>query len=194
DEAVPFARQAREIDDTHNRRMFLANVLGEAGEIEEGLQLIRNDRLKRPNDPYMLNTLGYFLISHTDRLEEGFRILYRANAMARNDPYIADSLGWAYYQMGHMEDALRLILLSRRELAPQKHWEIEHHLGDIYWHLDRQEAARKAWQTALDEFPPFLVAEELRDKIENGIEGGPPPTIPVPRVSLEEEQSQQREL
>ncbi|MEO0817571.1 MAG: tetratricopeptide repeat protein [Pseudomonadota bacterium] len=194
DEALPFARQAREIDDTHNRRMYLANILGEAGEIEEGLRLIRNDRLKRPNDPYMLNTLGYFLISHTDRFEEGFRVLYRANSMARNDPYIADSLGWAYYQMGHLDDALRLILLSRRELAPQKHWEIEHHLGDIYWHMGREDEARTAWQTALDEFPPFLVAEELREKMENGLTEGPPETVPVPRVSLDEEETLQREL
>ncbi|MEL6662344.1 MAG: tetratricopeptide repeat protein [Pseudomonadota bacterium] len=194
DEAVDFARQAREIDDTHNRRMFLANILGEAGETEEGLRLIRNDRLKRPNDPYMLNTLGYFLISHTDRLDEGFRVLYRANAMARNDPYIADSLGWAYYKLGHMDDALRLIQLSRRELAPQKHWEIEHHLGDIYWHLGREDDAREAWQTALDEFPPYLVAEELREKIAEGIEGGPPPEVPVPRVSLDEGEALQREL
>jgi len=194
EEAVPFARQARESDDTHNRRMYLANILGEAGEVDEALQLIRNDRLKRPNDPYMLNTLGYFLISHTDRYEEGFRVLFRANSMARNDPYIADSLGWAYYKMGHLDDALRLILLSRRELAPQKHWEIEHHLGDIYWHLGREDEARKAWQTALDEFPPFLVAEELREKIESGIEGGPPERVPVPRVSLDEEETLQREL
>ncbi|MEM9739640.1 MAG: tetratricopeptide repeat protein [Pseudomonadota bacterium] len=194
DEALVFARQAREIDNTHNRRMYLANILGEAGEIDEGLQIIRNDRLKRPNDPYMLNTLGYFLISHTDRFEEGFRVLYRANAMARNDPYIADSLGWAYYQMGHLDDALRLIQLSRRELEPQKHWEIEHHLGDIYWHLDRKQEAQDAWQTALDEFPPYLVAEELRDKIDNGISEDAPTVVPVPRVSLQEEGRLQREL
>ncbi|MEN0079001.1 MAG: tetratricopeptide repeat protein [Pseudomonadota bacterium] len=194
EEAVPFARQARDLDDTHGRRMYLANILGEAGDIEEGLRLIRNDRLKRPNDPYMWNTLGYFLISHTSSFEEGFRILHRANAMARNDPYIADSLGWAYYKLGHLDDALRLILLSQRELYPQKHWEIEHHLGDIYWHLGEEEKARTAWNTALEEFPPFLVAEELRDKIDNGIAGDPPTQVPLPRISLDDEDPRQQEL
>lgn len=192
-EGVPFARTARELDDTHGRRMQLANILGEAGEIEEGLQIIRRERLKRPNDPYMLNTLGYFLILHTDELEEGFRVLYRANALARNDPYIADSLGWAYYKLGHFEDARRLVELSRRELDPQKHWEIEDHLGDIYWHLGREDEAREAWQTALDEFPPYDTAALIREKIENGPSEPAPETKPVPRVSLEDPEVTQRE-
>ncbi|MCI4644301.1 MAG: hypothetical protein MRY64_05910 [Hyphomonadaceae bacterium] len=192
-EAVPFARTAREIDDTHNRRMYLANLLGESGAVEEGLQLIRRERLKRPNDPYMLNTLGYYLISHTDRLEEGYRILFRSNSMARNDPYIADSLGWAYFKLGHLEDAVRMIELSRRELFPQKHWEIEHHLGDLYWYLGREEDAREAWTTALDEFPPYRVAEELREKLENGPSESAPERQTLPRISLDEGETIQRE-
>ncbi|MEO1473275.1 MAG: hypothetical protein AAFS03_04940, partial [Pseudomonadota bacterium] len=95
DEAVDFARTARDLDDTHDRRMALADVLGAAGDVEEGLRLIRTERLSRPNDPYMLNTLGYYLITRTDRIEEGYKTLVRAYALADRDPYIADSLGWA---------------------------------------------------------------------------------------------------
>lgn len=192
-EGVAFARTAQELDNTHGRRMQLANILGEAGKVEEGLQLIRRERLKRPNDPYMLNTLGYFLILHTDRLEEGFAVLYRANALARNDPYIADSLGWAYYRLGHLEDARRLVELSRRELAPQKHWEIEDHIGDIYWHLGDEEQARDAWQTALDEFPPYDTAERIREKLEHGLSEPAPEKQPLPRVSLDDPEVTQRE-
>lgn len=192
DEAIPYARTAREIDDTHGRRMYLANVLGEAGQVEEGLILIQRERLKRPNDPYMLNTLGYYLISHTDRLEEGYQILFRANNMARNDPYIADSLGWAYFKLGHFDDAVRMIELSRRELAPQKHWEIEHHLGDLYWYQGREDEAREAWSIALDEFPPYLVAEELREKLEHGLTEPAPDRQTLPRVSLDDVETTQR--
>lgn len=192
DESVAFARTAREIDDTHNRRMYLANVLGEAGEVDEGLLLIQRERLKRPNDPYMLNTLGYYLLSHTDRLEEGYQILFRANNMARNDPYIADSLGWAYFKLGHVDDALRMIEISQARLAPQKHWEIEHHLGDLYWYTGEEDKAREAWETALDEFPPYRVAEELREKIENGLSEPAPERRTLPRVSLDEGETTQR--
>lgn len=192
DESLEFARQARDLDDTHDRRMFLANILGEAGEIEEGLQLIRRERLKRPNDPYMLNTLGYFLISHTDDLVEGYKVLFRANALAPNNPYIADSLGWAYFKLGHMDSAERMIEIARRALEPNLHWELEHHIGDIYWYQGREDEAREAWTTALEEFPPYQTAEELRDKLENGLTEPMPERVPLPRVSLDDAETTQR--
>lgn len=193
DKAVEAARRARRLDDTHGRRMTLASLLGEAGEVEAGLQLIRNERLKRPNDPYMLNTLGYYLIEHTDRFDEGFRVLYRANALAPNDPYIADSLGWAYYRLGRLEEARRLIALARRELDPKVHWEIEDHMGDILWHLEEREAARDAWQAALEEFPPRKVRQRIEEKLEAGLNEAPPETRPVPSVSLDDDAVEQRE-
>lgn len=192
EEAVEFARAAQEIDNTHERRMYLANMLGRAGEVEEGLQLIRRERLRRANDPYMLNTLGYFLIENTDNFDEGYQVLYRANALARNDPYIADSLGWAYFRLGHLDDARRLIEQSRRELEPQRHWEIEHHLGDIYWYLGMEEEARSAWRTALNEFPPYNVAQEIEAKLENGMTEPAPERRPLPRVSIDDGETVQR--
>jgi tetratricopeptide (TPR) repeat protein len=191
-EAVAYAREARDLDDTHDRRMQLANILGEAGFVEEGLQLIRRERLKRPNDPYMLNTLGYYLIENTDRLEEGYKVLHAANAMARNDAYIADSLGWAYYKLGHLDDALRLIEISRDELSPKLHWEIEDHYGDILWHLDRREEAREAWRRALGEFPPHETEMTIRRKLEDGLSGPPPEKQDLPRISLDDQDVQQR--
>ena len=191
-EAVAYAREARDLDDTHDRRMQLANILGEAGFVEEGLQLIRRERLKRPNDPYMLNTLGYYLIENTDRLDEGYKVLHAANAMARNDAYIADSLGWAYYKLGHLEDALRLIEISRDELSPKLHWEIEDHYGDILWHLDRREEAREAWRRALGEFPPYETEMTIRRKLEDGLSGPPPEKRDLPRISLDDQDVQQR--
>ncbi len=191
-EGVAYAREARELDDTHQRRMALASLLGEAGQVEEGLQMIQRERLKRPNDPYMLNTLGYYLIEHTDRFDDGFRVLYSANALARNDAYIADSLGWAYYRLGHLDEALRLIEMSRNELAPKFHWEIEDHYGDILWHLERREDAKAAWTRALAEFPPHATEMKLRDKLESGLPGPPPEKRPVPRVSNDDPEVTQR--
>ena len=182
--ALTHARAARQLDDTHDRRMALANALAEADEVEEALRLIRTESLARPNDPYMLNTLGYFLVEHTDRLEEAFRVLARANALAPSDPYIADSYGWARYKLGDLEGARRYIEQSRKELAPNTHWEIEDHLGDIYWHLDRKEDARAAWQAALDDYPNDEKRAEIQKKLDEGLSGPPPEKQPLPDVSL----------
>jgi len=191
--ALAHARRAQELDNTHERRMALAQLLGEAGQVERGLQLIRRERLRRPNDPYMLNTLGYYLIEQTDKHEEGFRVLYKANALARNDPYIADSLGWAYYRLGHLDKARRLIELARKELQPKRHWELEDHLGDILWHQGERDAARAAWRAALEETPPSETAARLRDKLETGLGTPPPERRDLPAVSSQDPKVTERE-
>lgn len=184
EEALVQSRAARELDDTHSRRMALTNALAEAGEVEEGLSLLRSEALARPNDPYMLNTLGYYLVEHTDRLDEAFKVLARASALAPNDSYIADSFGWIRYKMGDLDGARRYIELSRRELEPNRHWEIEDHIGDVYWHLDRKEEAKQAWGYALEEFPPEDERARIAEKLENGISGPPPEKRELPDVSL----------
>ena len=186
-EALVQSRAARELDDTHDRRMALTSALAEAGEIEEGLLLLRTEALSRPNDPYMLNTLGYYLVEHTDRLDEAFRVLARASALAPNDPYIADSFGWIRYKMGDLKGARQYVELSRKELAPNRHWEIEDHLGDIYWHLGRQEDAQQAWAFALKEYPPEEKRGLIEDKLANGLSGPPPEKQPLPDVSLQDD-------
>jgi tetratricopeptide (TPR) repeat protein len=183
-QAVEHAEQARDLDDTHDRRVVLADALGRNGQINEALAILRTERLSRPNDPYMLNTLGYFLIERTDKLEEGFKVLSRARAMAERDPYIADSLGWAYFKLGHLSEAKRLIELARKELEPHQHWEIESHLGDIYWYMDDKEAAAEAWQTALDNRPPASEKAALIDRLENGLSEPEPERKALPDVSL----------
>ena len=132
----------------------------------------------------MLNTLGYFLVEHTDKFEEAYRVLARANSLAPSDPYIADSFGWARYKLGDLEGAKRYIEQSRRELAPNTHWEIEDHLGDIYWHLGDKEAAKEAWRRALGDYPSEDKRAKIKDKLENGIDGPPPEKKPLPDVSL----------
>lgn len=184
DEALKQSRAAQALDDTHDRRIALSNALAEAGQIDEGLTILRSEALARPNDPYMLNTLGYYLVVHTDRLDEAFKVLARASALAPNDAYIADSFGWIRYKMGDLEGALRYIELSRRELSPNRHWEIEDHIGDIYWHMGREDDAREAWNYALKEFPPETERELITEKLENGLTEPAPEKRPLPKVSF----------
>lgn len=186
-EALAQSRAARELDDTHDRRMALTAALAEAGEIEEGLLLLRTEALSRPNDPYMLNTLGYYLVEHTDRLDEAFKVLARASALAPNDPYIADSFGWIRFKMGDLNGARQYVELSRKELAPNRHWEIEDHLGDIYWHLGRQKDAEEAWAYALKEYPPEEERALIQDKLDKGLSEPAPEKRPLPDVSLQDD-------
>lgn len=194
EKAAEHARDARKLDDTHQRRMALADALGQAGQINDALVILRSERLARPNDPYTLNSLGYFLITRTDKFEEGYKVLARALLLADSDPYIADSFGWSLFQLGDLERAQTLIEGARKELSPQRHWEIEDHLGDIYWHLDRKEDARAAWQLALENYPPNKDRDRIAAKLKDGITTPPPAKRPLPEVSLEDLEVERQDI
>jgi tetratricopeptide (TPR) repeat protein len=190
--AADHARDARRLDDTHERRMVLADALGQAGLINDALVILRSERLARPNDPYTLNSLGYFLITRTDKFEEGYKVLARALLLADSDPYIADSFGWSLYQLGDLDRAKSLIEGAREDLSPKSHWEIESHLGDIYWHLDRKDEARAAWQTALDNYPPSSEREQIEARLREGLTTPRPEKRPLPEISLEDLEVERR--
>lgn len=192
--AISHAEEARRLDDTHERRMTLAELLGRDGRINDALVILRSERLARPNDPYTLNSLGYFLVTRTDRYEEGYRVLARAMLLAENDPYIADSFGWALYRLGDLDRARQLIEGAREDLKPHRHWEVEDHLGDIYWHQGDEEAAREAWQAALDTHPPHADREVIAAKLENGLDTPPPQRRPLPEVGINDGEIQRRDI
>lgn len=192
--AAEHARDARRLDDTHERRMVLADALGQAGQINDALVILRSERVARPNDPYTLNSLGYFLITRTDKYEEGYKVLARAMLLAETDPYIADSFGWALYKLGDLDRAKGLIESARDDLLPQNHWEIENHLGDIYWHLDRKDDARKAWQTALENYPPNYERVLIEEKLKDGLKTPKPEKRPLPEISLEDLEVERRDI
>src|SRR5262249_12659605 len=60
-----------------------------------------------PEQPHVLNYLGYSWIDQGANLDEGMRMIKRAVEQRADDGYIVDSLGWAYYRLGNMEEAVK---------------------------------------------------------------------------------------
>lgn len=193
-QALSHAEEARRLDDTHERRMTLADLLGREGRVNDALVILRSERLARPNDPYTLNSLGYFLVTRTDRVEEGYRVLARAMLLAENDPYISDSFGWALYQLGDLERAQRLIEGSREDLMPHRHWEIEDHLGDIYWHQGMKDEAREAWQMAIENHPPQIERDGIAKKLTDGLSTPAPTKKPLPEIRIDDGEINRRDI
>src|SRR2546421_6780958 len=59
-----------------------------------------------PDQPHVLNYLGYSWIDQGINLDDGMRMIKRAVEQRADDGYIVDSLGWAYYRLGNMEEAV----------------------------------------------------------------------------------------
>src|SRR6476620_4669642 len=61
----------------------------------------------QPEQPHVLNYLGYSWIDQGINLDEGMKMIKRAVDQRPDDGYIVDSLGWAFYRIGNFEDAVK---------------------------------------------------------------------------------------
>jgi len=100
-----------------------------------------------PEQPYVLNYLGYSWVDQGINLDRARKMIERAVELRPNDGYIVDSLGWVFYRLGDFEGAVRQ-LERAVELRPQDPT-INDHLGDAYWRVGRYNEARFQWQRAL---------------------------------------------
>lgn len=122
----------------------------------------------RPDQPQVLNYLGYSLVEMDENLEEALDLIERAVAAEPNSGYIVDSLGWVYYQLGRYPEAVRQ-LERATELLPTDPI-LTDHLGDALWAVDRKREAHFQWRRALSFDPEEDAAERIRRKLEVGLD------------------------
>src|SRR6266540_1908741 len=120
-----------------------------------------------PDQPHVLNYLGYSWIDQGINLDEGMRMIKRAVEQRADDGYIVDSLGWAYYRLGNMEEATKH-LERAVELKPEDPT-INDHLGDAYWRVGRVLEARFQWSHARDLKPEPEELVKIEEKLKSGL-------------------------
>ncbi|MEO1476633.1 MAG: tetratricopeptide repeat protein, partial [Pseudomonadota bacterium] len=121
-----------------------------------------------PEQPSLMNYLGYSWIDRGENLEEGFDLIQQAVDLRPNTGYIIDSLGWAYYRLGQYEEAVKH-LERAVELEPGEAI-LNDHLGDAYWRVGRHLEATFQWTRALRLDPESAETDLLHAKLENGLD------------------------
>jgi tetratricopeptide (TPR) repeat protein len=121
----------------------------------------------QPEQPHVLNYLGYSWIDQGINLDEGMKMIKRAVEQRPDDGYIVDSLGWAYYRIGNFEDAVKH-LERAIDLKPEDPT-INDHLGDAYWRVGRTLEARFQWAHARDLKPEPEELPKIEAKLANGL-------------------------
>ena len=120
-----------------------------------------------PDQPHVLNYLGYSWVDQGVNLDEGMRMIRRAVEQRPDDGYIVDSLGWAYYRVGNFEEAVKH--LDRAvELKPDDPT-INDHLGDAYWKVGRTLEAHFQWSHAKDLKPEPDELTKILHKLQHGL-------------------------
>jgi tetratricopeptide (TPR) repeat protein len=131
-----------------------------------------------PDQPQVLNYLGYSFVEMKQNLDEALDMIQRAVAARPDDGYITDSLGWVFYRLGRYDEATT-VMERAAELTPVDPI-VTDHLGDVYWAVGRRREAEFQWHRALSFEPEEVDAARIRRKLEVGLdvvldeEGGDP--------------------
>ena len=127
-------------------RLMLATVLDGQGDWAAAQQLLEEAAKLAPDNPTVLNYLGYSLLEREIDVVRGSELVTKAHGLAPQSPAITDSLGWANYLQGQYSEAVPL--LERAARASGGDSTINEHLGDAYWQVGRRVDARYAWRVA----------------------------------------------
>ncbi len=120
-----------------------------------------------PEQPHVLNYLGYSWIDQGLHLDEGMKMLERATELRPDDGAITDSVGWAFYRLGQYDKAVEWLERAIEQKGDDA--TIIEHLGDAYWHVGRLREARFQWERALNQKPDKDRLPVIKDKLANGL-------------------------
>ena len=120
-----------------------------------------------PDQPLVLNYLGYSWVDQGLNLKQGLSLIEKAVSLRPDDGYIVDSLGWAYFKLGDFKESVKY-LERAVELRPDDPT-LNDHLGDGLWRVGREYEARFQWDQALSLKPEPEDLEKIKEKLEKGL-------------------------
>ena len=149
-----------------------ATALDRAGRWPEAEKDLQKALALRPDQPDVLNYLGYSWVVHGERLPQAVAMLQKAYLAQPNSGEIADSLGWAYFNMGDFKQAV--LRLERAVSLEPVNPEINDHLGDAYWRAGRKTEAQYQWNRVLGLMPNAELKASAQRKLSTGLDPAPP--------------------
>ena len=154
----------KQIEVTHWELLYSRGI---AYERNNEWNLAEKDFLKilelMPDQPDVLNYLGYSWIEQNINLDQAKKFILKAADIRPMDPYIIDSLGWAYFNLKEYDKAVKELerAINLKPTDPI----INDHLGDAYLEVNRELEAIYQWKKAID----FKPENDLEKKIKNKI-------------------------
>jgi tetratricopeptide (TPR) repeat protein len=146
--------------------LLRGSALTQSGDWPRGKAALEEARRLAPDQPVVLNFLGYSQLERRENLAEAEKMIGEASRLQPDDAAITDSLGWAHYVRGDVPKAIEL--LERASQGQPADAAIAEHLGDAYYSAGRRFEARYAWRAALS-YAEGAAAARLRSKIDSGL-------------------------
>ncbi|HEY0766401.1 MAG TPA: tetratricopeptide repeat protein [Steroidobacteraceae bacterium] len=127
-----------------------AVILEQAGHVHESVEALEKMLAERPDDPTLLNALGYTLADHTLELGHAEGLIRRALAVMPDNPAALDSLGWVHFRAGDANSAVGTL---EHAYSLGHDAEIAAHWGEALWVSGKRGEARRVWAAALAREP-----------------------------------------
>ncbi len=146
-QALRLAASGPGADETWALHLFRGSALESANRWDEAKQELAVAMQLSPDNPLLLNFLGYGQLERGENLDGAEAMVRKASALRPDDASITDSLGWAQYKRGKTDEAIAT--LQRAAEGDPAQSEIQEHLGDALYTAGRRIEARFAWRAAL---------------------------------------------
>jgi tetratricopeptide (TPR) repeat protein len=126
----------------------------------------------RPDQPQVLNYLGYSFLEMQTNYDEALAMIERAVELQPDSGYIIDSLGWGLFRLGRYEEAVGHMEKAVEKMPVDPI--VNDHLGDVYWAVGRYREAEFQWHRALsfiteDTDLNDIDPDRIRRKLEVGL-------------------------
>jgi tetratricopeptide (TPR) repeat protein len=145
--------------------LFRANALEDANRWPEAKQALLQGLALEPDQPLLLNFLGYAQLEHGENVEAAEAMIRKASELAPGDASIIDSLGWAQFKRGKVDEAIATLQQAASKDPAQA--EIQEHLGDALYKSGRRYEARFAWRAAL-----VTAEDEIETRVKAKLDSG----------------------
>jgi tetratricopeptide (TPR) repeat protein len=143
-------------------RYSLALLYEDQGKNRKAVDVLERLVAESPDDPALLNALGYLLTDQFNRHKEARGYIQRALAMSPDSPAIIDSMGWVLYKLGDYSGALDYLERAYR-LEPEA--EIASHLVAVRWRLGQKDSARELLRKALEQNPDDRHLKDIGEQL-----------------------------
>jgi tetratricopeptide (TPR) repeat protein len=142
-----------------------ATMLERAGQTRDSLQAFEGLLAERPEDPTVLNALGYTLADHREQLPRAEKLIRQALQATPDSPAALDSLGWVRLRRGDSREAAGIL---EHAYNVGQDPDIAAHWVEALWVSGSQSQARKVLSDALARHPESAALEATRHRLVPG--------------------------
>lgn len=164
--------------DVASLQLSRAFLLVKMNKIDAALIAMRDLLTTRPQDPVVLNALGYTIVDRTRQYKVGRDYVAEALKFTPDSGAVLDSMGWAMFKLGQKEQALDYLQRAVSRIVDP---DLDLHLGEVLWSLNRYDDAKQAWEVGLTHEPGNIELQERLKRAEKSGKGtGKTAAAPAP--------------